>query len=161
MDLILIDSIGFWFSINCPPFEEGRFHWWWTSGSDENEEDQWTWTANGEPFTFINWNKWQPNGGTENNYMLMVSSYYRFEWYDVDAQEQSFSICERHLDSWAPKNTTTTKPTELETFLLLSSILTKKNALKRKLEANKREKLLRDWICIIYESLEETGKLKK
>lgn len=79
--------------------KEGRFHWWWTSGSDENEEDQWTWTANGEPFTFINWNKWQPNGGTENNYMLMVSSYYRFEWYDVDAQEQSFSICERHLDS--------------------------------------------------------------
>jgi hypothetical protein len=52
------------------------------------------WTATGEAYNYTNWDKWQPNGGSESNYMLMVSSYYRFKWYDVNMNDPAFAICE-------------------------------------------------------------------
>ena len=69
-------------------------HWWWTSGSDESHEGEWMWTATGEAYNYTNWDKWQPNGGSDSNYMLMVSSYYRFKWYDVNMNDPAFAICE-------------------------------------------------------------------
>ena len=77
--------------------------WWWTSGSDERYEGRWIWTATGRPFDYNKWAKadpqWgdQPNGGVKQNFMKLAgpeSGSEPFEWFDIEQDNQVYSICE-------------------------------------------------------------------
>jgi len=66
---------------------------WWTSGSDEESEGHWTWTATGQPFHYTNWGRKQPNGGTGENRLMLTR--FDLHWHDWDGHYgYEYSICE-------------------------------------------------------------------
>ena len=68
------------------------YSFYWTSGSDEEQENRWLWTATGQPVTYSNWRKNEPNGGTGENGLAI--DYDGSSWFDVNKQAKHNAICE-------------------------------------------------------------------
>ena len=77
-----------------------NYEYWWTSGSDRNEEGKWLWTSSGKEFTYNNWGHHQPNGGNEQNYLQLerrvplFGKAGTFFWNDFPATDREYFICE-------------------------------------------------------------------
>ena len=80
--------------------------YWWTSGSDQSVDDKWMWTATEESFTYTNWDRRAPNGGSFENFMQLQRKRRspwihggspktrRFFWDDSEGIDREYSICE-------------------------------------------------------------------
>lgn len=70
-----------------------EFEGWWTSGSDQDTEGEWIWTATNERLNYTNWAKRQPNGEDKENYLLLKPL--GLYWDDKEGQyDNEFFICE-------------------------------------------------------------------
>jgi hypothetical protein len=70
----------------------------WMGATDEAQEGRWRWIT-GEPFSYVNWFKSQPNGGRKQNYICITrhGSAYAGGWGDVPAERTKYTagyICE-------------------------------------------------------------------
>ena len=90
----------------------GHF-WWWTSGSDEEFEGDWLWTATGEPFNYDNWTLGiTPNnfGGVEHYLQVYAGwSPWGYNWNDRPGTDLDNSICESLWFKWSLNESPSTR----------------------------------------------------
>ena len=70
---------------------------WWTSGSDVEVQNNWVWTATGQPVRYTNWAPGEPNNvGTLEHYIGIQVSGSSIKWFDFPEWNWTFiyAICE-------------------------------------------------------------------
>ena len=55
---------------------------WWLGASDKLTEGTWTTNSSGSPQSYFLWNKGEPNGGTSENCVVLVTS--SGKWYGIE-----------------------------------------------------------------------------
>jgi hypothetical protein len=66
----------------------------WTSGSLDGTTGNWTWASNGQPFTFTNWRKGQPDNFSKDRRRMYIWKVEPFDWIDNYEYWVSYFICE-------------------------------------------------------------------
>ena len=72
----------------------------WTSGTDDDVENQWVWGNSGVRIAdnYQNWAHGEPNGGVSEN-CLVLSGFPDYSWLDIDCNASLYFICEKTLSS--------------------------------------------------------------
>ncbi|XP_013399405.1 alpha-N-acetylgalactosamine-specific lectin-like, partial [Lingula anatina] len=68
----------------------------WTSGNDQQTDGQWVWQHPGTSVGFTNWRTDEPNGGTNENCMMVYSQpreTHHTQWNDAPCSETVSFIC--------------------------------------------------------------------
>ncbi|XP_062576212.1 macrophage mannose receptor 1-like [Saccostrea cucullata] len=65
---------------------------WWIGGTDEESEGTFYWEHSNSTLNYTNWNRNDPNGGSSENCIVMVSG---GVWNDENCDDYLYYICER------------------------------------------------------------------
>nr|XP_022311671.1 CD209 antigen-like protein D isoform X2 [Crassostrea virginica] len=65
---------------------------WWTGGRDYHGNDTWVWDSSKDSFSYVNWDKNQPDPSSEGCLVMYSSGY----WHDYPCNETFWFICENN-----------------------------------------------------------------
>jgi Lectin C-type domain len=66
---------------------------WWVGASDNLAEGTWTTNSSGSSQWYKNWNSGEPNGGTNENCILMDAP--SGKWIDISCSNSYWTLCEK------------------------------------------------------------------
>ena len=66
----------------------------WTSGSLNDSTGTWTWASSGQPLTFTNWRKGQPDNFDNDQHAMYIWKVEPFDWIDSYRHWVTYFICE-------------------------------------------------------------------
>ena len=68
---------------------------WWTSATDLAREGEWYWASSGAPVGDFVWHNNEPNGGTNENCMMLFNGYdFLGDSYDCNYTDRFYPICQ-------------------------------------------------------------------
>lgn len=65
---------------------------WWTGGRDYHGIDTWVWDSSKDSFSYVNWDKNQPDPSSEDCLVIESSGY----WHDYYCNQTFGFICEKN-----------------------------------------------------------------